>query len=410
MSFKHLEEKHGELILYLQKNGYSSGIISNIRTVIKDIINNADFNGWSAYHEVYRTYEGRGYSKDVLRCKRHCIRVIEHFDNEGVFPDRSRRSYLFESKEYINLPEEYKELLTFYRQHDLDRGKKVSTIYQETANAITFFSTMSDRGCLHLEDITENDVISFFRADDGILIRSCSYKKNIAAVIKAGIEWREDPCRRILSFLPAIRESRKTIQYLTDEEVDRIDEALQSSESDLSMRDRAIGNLLLRMAIRSCDIAGLLLQSIDWENEAIHIVQRKTEVPLELPLTPVVGNAIFDYIDHERPVSEDPHIFLSEKIPHKSLDNGSIGNVANRIFNAAGIRQNPGDRRGTHIFRHHAASHMLENGVARPVISKILGHTSPDSLEPYLMADFKHLKECALSVEAFPIREEVLPL
>jgi len=53
---------------------------------------------------------------------------------------------------------------------------------------------------------------------------------------------------------------------------------------------------------------------------------------------------------------------------------------------------------------------MLENGVARPVISKILGHTSPDSLEPYLMADFKHLKDCALSVEAFPIREEVLPL
>ena len=47
LSFKHLEEKHGELILYLQKNGYSSGIISNIRTVIKDIINNADFNGWS---------------------------------------------------------------------------------------------------------------------------------------------------------------------------------------------------------------------------------------------------------------------------------------------------------------------------------------------------------------------------
>ena len=61
LSFKHFEEKHGELILYLQKNGYSSGIISNIRTVIKDIINNADFNGWSAYHEVYRTYEGREY-------------------------------------------------------------------------------------------------------------------------------------------------------------------------------------------------------------------------------------------------------------------------------------------------------------------------------------------------------------
>ena len=53
---------------------------------------------------------------------------------------------------------------------------------------------------------------------------------------------------------------------------------------------------------------------------------------------------------------------------------------------------------------------MLECGVPQPVISRTLGHTAPDSLEPYLMADFKHLKECALSAAAYPIPEEVLAL
>ena len=32
------------------------------------------------------------------------------------------------------------------------------------------------------------------------------------------------------------------------------------------------------------------------------------------------------------------------------------------------------------------------------------------ALEPYLRADFVHLKECALSIETFPLAEEVFSL
>ena len=53
---------------------------------------------------------------------------------------------------------------------------------------------------------------------------------------------------------------------------------------------------------------------------------------------------------------------------------------------------------------------MLESGIPRPVISRTLGHTAPDSLEPYLMADFRHLKECSLDVGQFPVPEEVLAI
>ncbi|ANU46274.2 hypothetical protein ADH76_22045 [Enterocloster clostridioformis] len=59
------------------------------------------------------------------------------------------------------------------------------------------------------------------------------------------------------------------------------------------------------------------------------------------------------------------------------------------------------------FLRHNLASSLLENGVPQPVITQTLGHTAPDSLEPYLRADFVHLKECALSIEAFPLAEEV---
>ena len=85
----------------------------------------------------------------------------------------------------------------------------------------------------------------------------------------------------------------------------------------------------------------------------------------------------------------------------------SIGNVAIRIMKAAGIRLSKGDRKGFHIFRHHLATALLGNGVPQPVISRTLGHTSPDSLEAYLSADFLHLKECSINIERFPVSKEV---
>lgn len=123
-----------------------------------------------------------------------------------------------------------------------------------------------------------------------------------------------------------------------------------------------------------------------------------------------MGNAIYDYLESERPDTGCPRLFLTETHPFSPLSTQGIANIVIKICRIAGVRQNPGDRKGTHIFRHNLASSMLENGVPQPVITQTLGHTAPDSLEPYLRADFVHLKECALSVEQFPLAKEVLSI
>jgi integrase len=211
-----------------------------------------------------------------------------------------------------------------------------------------------------------------------------------------------------LAFLPALRETRKNVQYLTSEEIQKVKDTLADGENTITLRDKAIGIIALYTGLRGCDIAGLTLGNIDWDRDLIYIRQQKTEAPLELPLTAVVGNAIYDYLTSERPYTESRYIFVSQLKPYKQLKNKSILNVAVRIMKAAGIRQSKGDRKGFHIFRHHFATTLLGNGVPQPVISRTLGHTSPDSLEPYLRADFSHLKECAISIERFPVPKEVL--
>ncbi len=202
------------------------------------------------------------------------------------------------------------------------------------------------------------------------------------------------------------RNKRRNIEYLTEEEIKRVKTVLASPDSGLCLRDKAVGLLALFTGLRGCDILGLKLKDIDWENDLILINQEKTDVPLKLPLRPVVGNAIYDYICQERPKCSTEEVFVSKRPLNLPLRAGSARNIAGSIMKVAGIRQNKGSRKGFHIpapYRHLSP----EQRNPQPVISSVMGHSSPSSLNPYLSADFLHLKECALSIEPFPIRKEV---
>lgn len=408
MDLQNLKEHYEELLSFMENNGYSSTYIRRFREEINRILTKAGSHGWQSYRDVYLDYLKTSHSKDYLRNKRTIIGSLAQFDDFGRMPDGRSRHTLFERGSYHLLCPEFRELIDFYRMYEEKRGKKESTIRGEALNTASFLHQMQQRGAQCLDEITEEDVLSFFLAEDGSLQRSCSYKKNIAAVFKAGLNWKTAQCRKLLSFLPVLRESRKNIQYLTQDEVRLLREAAEKSE--VSARNRAVLFLLLFTGLRGCDIAGLTFHSIDWENERILVTQQKTSVPLELPLSAVVGNAIYDYLESERPDTSCPRLFLTETHPFSPLSTQGIANVVAKICRIAGVRQNPGDRKGTHIFRHNLASSMLQNGVPQPVITQTLGHTAPDSLEPYLRADFVHLKECALSVEQFPLAKEVLSI
>lgn len=72
----------------------------------------------------------------------------------------------------------------------------------------------------------------------------------------------------------------------------------------------------------------------------------------------------------------------------------------------AGIRLKASDRKELHLFRHHVATLLLRAGAQQPVISSMLRHAFPKFLNPYLNAEFKSLKECALSIENHSVRKE----
>lgn len=177
--------------------------------------------------------------------------------------------------------------------------------------------------------------------------------------------------------------------------------------NSLSYKERAIGGLLVYTPMRSSDIASLTLDSFDLRTNIFYFIQKKTSNPVALTFNANLGNLIYDYCVNERENTGSNQLFLSDDPPYNPLGERGIAWAAGKIMAAAGIRQNEGDRKGTHIFRHRGATTMAQNNVSAPVISAAMGQDSPRSLTPYLSADFVHLKICALGLNEFPIPKEV---
>lgn len=301
---------------------------------------------------------------------------------------------------YSKLAPPFSDAVDYFLSKEYGRVSDVN-LQREGCIGSIFFYHFQAQGIKALNSITEDDVTAYF-IKDGKPKYHAGYRYSLSRFLKVVSEQYVE-CGIIREWIPHIRVTRKNIQYLTEEEAVAVKEVCTSDDSELSYQDKAVGIILLYTGLRGCDIADLKLSDIDWDREEIHIVQKKTSVPLTIPMLVIVGNAIYDYLENECK-SDSQYLFVNLKgNPFRSSD---VQYCVKKIFKAAGIRQNKGDRQGTHIFRHRVATKLLENSVAQPVISKTLGHTDPLSVETYLSADFKHLCECALSIEDYSINWE----
>jgi len=403
MNIDNLRNNYPKLLNYMTSAGYSRNYIRFIERAIEMVLDkNAQ---WQSYDEILSVFT-KDVSKSEFSKRKAVINTVASFDYYDVLPcGRANPSYFPHLYSYDHLNAEFKALVDEYSAIADWSHKKSTTIRNECLNVSSFLLSLQNAGCLAATEVTESDVLSALTDASGYPNKSASYSKQITTVFKKLAE-HNGKYRHILLFIPNIRKHRKNIQYLTTDERAKIKFALKDTENGLSLRDRAIGHLLYFTGLRCGDIANLKLSDVDLGKDEIFITQQKTNVPLRIPLSAIVGNAIIEYISKSRHESDNPYIFLAESIPFKKLNRGSIWHITANIYENAGIRQRAGDRRGSHLFRHNFATSMLENNIPRIIISKSMGHESPESVDSYLSADMVHLKECALSIEAFPIRKE----
>lgn len=174
----------------------------------------------------------------------------------------------------------------------------------------------------------------------------------------------------------------------------------------MGKRDQAIILLALRLGVRRSDIVGLKFKNIDWQNDSITFIQRKTEIPVTLPLLTEVGNALMDYILNSRIESEAEEIFLRGHAPYRAMQPASASKIPFKYLSDFDSDDCP--EKGLHILRRTAATRLFENNISSTVISASLGHLNPDSADVYISTDYERMRKCALSLSGIECSREEL--
>lgn len=401
MDILHLKEKVIDLVAHMKEVGYTSPYIWCVNRLVKWIVSNSTCYEWQNYADIEHTLAKLWHNKYTFANKSRLLRIIQRYDEENALPDG--RKHYHKPSNYNQLCEEFMKIVGIACKSIGKDMKMTSTIKVAMSS---FFWGLQGYGINSLTDIDEEAAQMVF-SPNGIPIRSHSFKYSVEYGLKRCVPYYKDGIiERIISYLPAISNSRKNIQYLTEAEIKAIKHVLEHDKT-ISLQDKAIATIALYTGLRSCDISALTMKDFDWERDLIVITQSKTGALLTLPLRAVVGNAVYDYLAEERPKCHEPYVFLTVNSPHRKLHTSNLNAICVKIMHKAGVRLKTSDRKGLHLFRHYVATSLLQAGVQQPVISATLGHASPESLNPYLNAEFKRLKECALSIENYPVRKEV---
>ncbi len=186
------------------------------------------------------------------------------------------------------------------------------------------------------------------------------------------------------------------VNTLSDNQIDAIYTFRQNVDRPIELRNVAIIMMGLRMGLRASDIVNLKLIDISWKESSISFIQRKTGVPLKLPMPVEVGNNLYRYICEGRPQSNSDHIFVHHRAPYCRLERSTIG----RVWKAAVTAQYGNEAiPGFHVTRKTFASKLLATGNSVKTIAAALGHVGIDAVDEYLATNDDQMRVCAIGLK-----------
>jgi site-specific recombinase XerD len=172
-----------------------------------------------------------------------------------------------------------------------------------------------------------------------------------------------------------VKEPRTLVEPLS---VTQVRDLLQSFRC---YRDLAIAYLMLLCGLRSGEVRGLRVPSIDFCDRRVR-VRGKGDKERMMPLPRLLVDIIQRYLSLERPQSSDDHLFLVRRGAHRGQPMTAA--ALRRIFrsrreaNSALANANP------HRLRHTFGTDMARNGVRLPTLQRMMGHAHPETTLQYV--------------------------
>jgi integrase/recombinase XerC len=159
-----------------------------------------------------------------------------------------------------------------------------------------------------------------------------------------------------------------------------------------ALRTAAIVHCALDLGLRSCEVAHLGLDDIDWSAATITLRGTKGRREDVMPLPAATGQAIADYLKYERPPTSNRAVFVRNIAPRdQPVGPDLIRKSIRQAYARAGL---PYTR--SHLLRHTMASRLLAGGSSLKEVADVLRHRSLNTTLIYAKLDSKNLVEVAL--------------
>jgi len=158
------------------------------------------------------------------------------------------------------------------------------------------------------------------------------------------------------------------------------------------LRDRAIILMLVRLGLRSGDVARLRLGDIDWNSGTLQVIG-KGRCQVRLPLPQDVGDPLLRYLECRPANIGTDHVFVRSNAPCRPFASGDgVSSVVKHALKRANI---DAPAKGAHLLRHTAVTEMLRSGVPLDQAGLVLRHRSIDMTAYYAKVDVALLKQIA---------------
>jgi integrase len=135
-----------------------------------------------------------------------------------------------------------------------------------------------------------------------------------------------------------------------------------------------------------------MISDIDWRSGTVTLRGTKSLRQDILPLPVETGEALADYLQHERPTSSHPAIFVRLRGAHvQPITPSAIQSVIKWAFRRAGLLHF-----SAHSLRHTLACRLVENGSSLKEVADVLRHRSLNTTLIYAKLDTPKLSTVPL--------------
>lgn len=158
--------------------------------------------------------------------------------------------------------------------------------------------------------------------------------------------------------------------------------------SDLSVMDKLIVELLYACGLRVSELTDLTVRQVELDGGYLRILGKGNKERL-VPLGDVSVQVVRQYLSSVKSKESDPLLFQEYGVTGVSKTPLTRKDLWDRVKEIGrGINRNI----SPHTFRHSFATHLLENGADLRVVQELLGHSDISTTQIYTQVSKKHVK------------------